>query len=55
LITEDELTTAKPFKLPMDPHLKLLSTQGSPLEDDDKCRRLVGKLIYVTITKPDSN
>lgn len=36
---------------PMDPNLKLLPSQGEPYSDPERYRRLVGKLIYLTITR----
>ncbi|KAF3672690.1 putative eukaryotic translation initiation factor 3 subunit K-like [Capsicum annuum] len=38
---------------PMDPNAKLLPRQGEPLSDPGRYRRLVGKLNYLTVTKPD--
>jgi len=35
---------SKPIDSPMDPNSKLLSSQGEPLVDPEKCKRLVGKL-----------
>jgi len=55
LINEVMMARTKPLKLPMDPHLKLSRTQGSPWEDGDKFRRFIGKLIFLTITKPAIN
>ncbi|XP_057989379.1 uncharacterized mitochondrial protein AtMg00810-like [Hevea brasiliensis] len=37
----------------MDPNVKLVPGQGEPLEDPGRYRRLVGKLNYLTITRPD--
>nr|XP_027187906.1 uncharacterized protein LOC113785502 [Cicer arietinum] len=38
---------------PMDPNVKLLPGQGEPLQGPDRYRRLVGKLNYLTVTRPD--
>ena len=38
---------------PMDVNLKLLPDQGELLEDVGRYRRLVGKLNYLTVTRPD--
>ncbi|RVW91956.1 Retrovirus-related Pol polyprotein from transposon RE1 [Vitis vinifera] len=38
---------------PMDPNVKLIPGQGEPLGDPRRYRRLVGKLNYLTITRPD--
>lgn len=41
----------KPLKLPMDPKLQLHT--GNPLPKAEPYQRLIGKLIYLTITRPD--
>ena len=38
---------------PMDLNVKLILGQGEPLRDPRRYRRLVGKLNYLTITRPD--
>ncbi|GJZ38513.1 cysteine-rich receptor-like protein kinase 8 [Tanacetum coccineum] len=43
----------KPFAIPMDPIVKLNSTEGEPLSNPSKYKTLVGKLLYLTITRPD--
>jgi hypothetical protein len=37
----------------MEPNLKLMPDEGDFVDDPDTYRRLVGKLIYLTITRPD--
>ncbi|CAL0315661.1 unnamed protein product [Lupinus luteus] len=44
---------SKPAKTPSDPSLKLHIDQGTPLSDPSTYRRLVGRLIYLTISRPD--
>ena len=39
----------------MDPNVKLLPNQGEPLSNPKKYWRLVEKLNYLTITRPDSS
>lgn len=39
--------------LPMDPNLKLLASTGTLLEDPTENRRLNGRLLYLTISRPD--
>lgn len=53
LLTEYGLLSAKPLKLPLDSHLKMTPTQGDPLPDPTIYQRLLGKLIYLTISRPD--
>ena len=37
----------------MEPNLKLMPNEGDFVDDPNAYRRLVGKLIYLTITRPD--
>lgn len=37
----------------MDSHLKLTPEKGDPLINSSPYQRLIGKLIYLTITRPD--
>ena len=53
ILDEYKMTQCKPLKLPMDTHVKLISTAGEPLSHPEEYQKLVGKLIYLTITRPD--
>lgn len=53
ILEETGLLNAKPVDTPMDPNVKLLPNQGEPLSDTGRYRRLVGKLNYLTVTRPD--
>jgi hypothetical protein len=44
---------AKPVDFPIEQNLKLTNDQGEILNDASHYRRLVGRLIYLTITRPD--
>ena len=43
----------KPVDTPMDPNVKLVLGHGESLGDPGRYLRLVGKLNYLTITRPD--
>ena len=43
----------KPVDTPMDPNVKLVPGQEESFGDPGRYRRLVGKLNYLTITRPD--
>uniref|UniRef100_A0A803LKW1 Protein kinase domain-containing protein n=1 Tax=Chenopodium quinoa TaxID=63459 RepID=A0A803LKW1_CHEQI len=53
LLKEQGLLNAKPLKLPIDNHLKLSADKGTPLESPVPYQQLLGKLIYLTVTRPD--
>lgn len=53
LLETTGLLGAKPSSIPMEAHLKLQDSTGCALSDASVYRRLVGQLIYLTITRPD--
>ncbi|RVW33361.1 Retrovirus-related Pol polyprotein from transposon RE2 [Vitis vinifera] len=53
ILEETGMLDCKPIDTPMDPNAKLVPGQGEPLGDPGRYRRLVGKLNYLTITRPD--
>ena len=53
LLEEIGLLNSKSVETPIDPNAKLLPSQGELLSDPKKYRRLVGKLNYLTLTRPD--
>nr|CAN79194.1 hypothetical protein VITISV_000236 [Vitis vinifera] len=53
ILEETCMLECKPVDTPMDPNVKLVPGQGEPLRDPRRYRRLVGKLNYLTITRPD--
>lgn len=53
LFKETGTLGSKPRTTPLDPGLKLSKKDGELLSDPTVYRRLIGKLIYLTITRPD--
>ncbi|GKB72637.1 retrovirus-related pol polyprotein from transposon TNT 1-94, partial [Tanacetum coccineum] len=53
LLQDAGLTACKPAPSPMPTHLKLSTDKGTPLSDVGAYRRLVGRLLYLTMTRPD--
>ncbi|XP_021766281.1 uncharacterized protein LOC110730767 [Chenopodium quinoa] len=53
IISETGLLGAKPADFPMEQNHKLALAEGRVLEDVEKYRRLVGRLIYLCVTRPD--
>ena len=53
ILEEISILNCKPIDTPMDPNVKLVPGQGEPLQDPGRYRRLVGRLNYLTITRPD--
>lgn len=54
LLEDAGLLVCKPSQIPMDPNGKLCSDSTEPVLDDPAAyRRLVGRLMYLTITRPD--
>ncbi|XP_040374694.1 uncharacterized protein LOC112199378 [Rosa chinensis] len=53
ILLDAGLTGARPCHFPMEQNLKLTPTNGEILKDPTRYRRLIGKLIYLTVTRPD--
>ncbi|GMP56109.1 hypothetical protein CsSME_00020702 [Camellia sinensis var. sinensis] len=53
LLTETGLLGTRPSDTPMDSSVKLAGDTGDFFPDIGRYRRLVGKLIYLTVTHPD--
>ncbi|CAH9092150.1 unnamed protein product [Cuscuta epithymum] len=53
LIDEFGLAGCKPVSTPIDPSQKLTPESGTPLQNPTSFRRLIGRLIYLTNTRPD--
>ena len=53
LLKETGKLGCKPASTPIDNKSKLNSEDGEPIKDMNQFQRLVGKLIYLTVTRPD--
>nr|GEU42808.1 hypothetical protein [Tanacetum cinerariifolium] len=53
LLTDAGLTGAKPSPFPLPTQLKLSLDKGNPLKDAGVYRRLIWRLLYLTMTRPD--
>jgi hypothetical protein len=53
LLREIEKLGCKPASTPFDSKYKLNTEEGEPLEDISLFQRLVGRLIYLMVTRPD--
>ncbi|XP_057444716.1 uncharacterized mitochondrial protein AtMg00810-like [Lotus japonicus] len=53
LISDSGLLGCKPASTPMDHSHKLGVSTGKPLDDIGSYRRLIGRLLYLTTTRPD--
>lgn len=53
MLKEFAVTTLTPLPSPLSPHLQLKLDKGEALQDPMLYRRLVGKLNYLTHTRPD--
>ncbi|KNA04589.1 hypothetical protein SOVF_198250 [Spinacia oleracea] len=47
------MKNCRTLKLPMDSHTKLTADIGDVLDNPESYQKLVGKLIYLTLTRPD--
>ena len=53
ILQDAGLSGAKPETFPMEQHLKLTPDDGELLHDPTHYKRMVGRLIYLTVTRPD--
>lgn len=53
LLIEADSENCKPLSLPVDVTVKLSPTDGELLSDPTVSRKFVGKLLYLTVSRPD--
>ena len=53
LLEETGKIEAKPCTTPMVPNVQLMPDDGDPFYNPKRYRRVVGKLNYLTVTRPD--
>lgn len=53
MLIEAGLENSKPLSLPVDVNIKLSPTDGVLLDDPTVYRKFVGKLLYLTVSRPD--
>jgi hypothetical protein len=53
LLADAGLLAAKPCSTPMQPQLQLHKSSGTPLTDPTTYRRLIGRLLYLTHSRPE--
>lgn len=53
MLVDSRTLGCKPLKVPMDQNAKLSKGSGLPLADPTVYRRLIRRLLYLTITRPD--
>ena len=52
-LEETGMGACEPLRLPLNQNIKLLADIRQPLPDPSRYRRMIGKLIYLTVTRSD--
>ena len=53
VLSDVRFLRCKPAKIPMEQNVKLSKYEGEELKDPGMYRRMIGRLLYLTITRPD--
>ncbi|XP_042974640.1 uncharacterized mitochondrial protein AtMg00810-like [Carya illinoinensis] len=53
ILADSRTLGSKPTKLPINQNFKLSKDSGDPISDPSSYRRLIGRLLYLTLTRPD--
>jgi len=53
ILSDSSITGCRPSDFPMEQHLRLRPNDGTPLSDPTVYRRLIGRFLYLTLTRPD--
>ena len=53
MLEDTGFLASKPTSVPMDPHIHLNASDGELVPDASSYRRLIGRLLYLTLSRPD--
>ena len=53
VLSDSRMLGCKPMRTPMGQHLRLSKDKGELIDDSSQYRRLIGRLMYLTLTRPD--